>query len=141
MGPAPKGQASKVFINLEIGDQIEATKQEQGYKLAQEFLKSVGSQSCTPYDMAGLNSLSNLDNETQEIFTEAFSSDPTWSNQGTARLNPPDALAKGHLEIELDYKSAPKAAENFRCLCTGEKGKGKAERVKLCTTKALICIV
>lgn len=72
------------------------------------------------------NSLSNLDNETQEIFTEAFSSDPTWSNQGTARLNPPDALAKGHLEIELDYKSAPKAAENFRCLCTGEKGKGKA---------------
>ena len=44
MGPAPKGQTSKVFIKLEIGDQNEAQKQEQGYKLAQEFLKSVGSQ-------------------------------------------------------------------------------------------------
>lgn len=44
MGPAPKGQASKVFLNLEIGDQNEAAEQEQGYKLAKEFLKSVGNQ-------------------------------------------------------------------------------------------------
>jgi hypothetical protein len=44
MAPAPKGQASKVFIKLEIGDQNEAAQQEQGYKLAQEFLKAVGSQ-------------------------------------------------------------------------------------------------
>jgi cyclophilin family peptidyl-prolyl cis-trans isomerase len=70
--------------------------------------------------------LSSLDIETREIFKEAFSSDPTWNSQGTVRLHPPDALIKGYLEIELDYKSAPKAAENFRCLCTGEKGKGKA---------------
>jgi hypothetical protein len=45
MGPAPKDQkASKVFLNLEIGDQKSAAEQERGYKLAQEFLKSVGGQ-------------------------------------------------------------------------------------------------
>lgn len=70
--------------------------------------------------------LSDLDDESKEIFLEAFSSDPTWSSQGTARLTPPSALIKGRLEIELDLKAAPKACENFRCLCTGEKGTGKA---------------
>jgi peptidylprolyl isomerase len=72
------------------------------------------------------DALDSIDDEAREIFTEAFASDPTWSNQGSARLTPPDALTKGYLEIELDLKNAPKAAENFRCLCTGEKGKGKA---------------
>lgn len=70
--------------------------------------------------------LADLNDEAKEILIEAFSSDPTWSSQGTARLTPPDALTKGYLEIDLCYKAAPKAAENFRCLCTGEKGKGKA---------------
>ncbi|CAJ1451686.1 unnamed protein product [Effrenium voratum] len=30
------------------------------------------------------------------------------------------------IEMELFAKSYPKTAENFRCLCTGEKGKGKS---------------
>jgi cyclophilin family peptidyl-prolyl cis-trans isomerase len=30
--------------------------------------------------------------------------------------------------VELFEEAAPKAAENFRCLCTGEKGRGKAGR-------------
>ena len=44
MAPAAKATSSRVFIALEIGDQVEAARQEQGYKLAQEFLKSAGSQ-------------------------------------------------------------------------------------------------
>lgn len=70
--------------------------------------------------------LAELDEESKDILLEAFVSDPTWSSQGTPRLQPPDALVTGRLEIVLDTTEAPKATENFRCLCTGEKGKGKA---------------
>merc|ERR1719265_1793320 len=33
--------------------------------------------------------------------------------------------AAGRVEMQLFHKICPKTVENFRCLCTGEAGKGK----------------
>lgn len=43
---------------------------------------------------------------------------------------------KGRLLIELFKHITPKTAENFRCLCTGEKGIGKQGK-KLCYKKSM----
>lgn len=57
---------------------------------------------------------------------QAYSNDPSWASQGPALVAAP-RLAGGRLIIELTaIKEAPRACENFRCLCTGEKGLGKA---------------
>merc|ERR1712216_964859 len=37
-----------------------------------------------------------------------------------------DGKASGRIEMTLRADIVPKAAENFRCLCTGEKGMGKS---------------
>jgi peptidylprolyl isomerase len=110
-----------VFLDLEIGDQQAAREQEQGYASAKNFLEATQSVYGWPPALSQLET-----DESKELFLEAFSSDPSWSSKGTARIDPPNALVKGRLEIQLDTAAAPKACENFRCLATGERGKGKS---------------
>mmetsp|Transcript_106066 Transcript_106066/g.210786 ORF Transcript_106066/g.210786 Transcript_106066/m.210786 type:complete len:176 (+) Transcript_106066:45-572(+) len=42
-----------------------------------------------------------------------------------------DGVAAGRIEMELRADKVPKTAENFRCLCTGEKGDSKSGSGKM----------
>ncbi len=46
-------------------------------------------------------------------------------------MEAPAPLRAGRIVVELLDKEAPKAAENFRCLATGEKGLGKSSKKPL----------
>ena len=43
-----------------------------------------------------------------------------------------DRAVLGRLEFELFGDVTPRTAENFRCLCTGERGRGKLSGKRLC---------
>lgn len=50
---------------------------------------------------------------------------------GNISTEGPTALRAGRIIAELFDKEAPKAVENFKCLCTGEKGLGKSSKKPL----------
>jgi cyclophilin family peptidyl-prolyl cis-trans isomerase len=70
-------------------------------------------------------SLAALDADSRDLLAEAYAADPAWAARGPPALDPPPPLRAGRVMVELDTGATPRAAENFRCLCTGEKGTGK----------------
>ncbi|KAL4452330.1 hypothetical protein ABPG75_007992 [Micractinium tetrahymenae] len=112
--------APRCFLDIAIGDRQKHAADVEAHQRAQKFYQQVAGQ----YGWSG--GLEALVADAQEVFQEAYSSDPSWASQGPALVAAP-GLAGGRLVVELTAaKEAPKACENFRCLCTGEKGLGKA---------------
>lgn len=72
--------------------------------------------------------LSALGGSERSRIREAYESDFEWSTKGPIELDP---APHTRMVIALYADSAPNCAQNFACMCTGEKGKAKGSSVPL----------
>ncbi|KAL6780656.1 CYN16 [Auxenochlorella protothecoides x Auxenochlorella symbiontica] len=110
----------RCWLDIDIGDAAQYALESRAFARAQALFDTIKSQYGWPEE------LSSLDEEQRDLLTSAYDSDPSWRDQGTMQATPPTPLRAGRLTIELFTEAAPRACENFRCLCTGERGKGKS---------------
>lgn len=76
--------------------------------------------------------MDQLENDEQRgILSEAFNSMPEWAAKGPLCFEDPGPASAGRISVALFMKEAPKAVENFLCLCTGERGLGKSSKKPL----------
>ncbi|KAK9828218.1 hypothetical protein WJX74_003885 [Apatococcus lobatus] len=112
-----------VFVQVDIGDPVIFNRQHKAFAVSQEFYTQIGQKSL------GLSGpLPELNTEYVDLLKAAYEANPAWSNKGPFQAQPPSSLTAGKLIIRLLEDKAPKAAENFRCLCSGEKGIGKSSK-------------
>ena len=62
-------------------------------------------------------------------------------NSQSVNPHPACLLLQGRIEMELRADIAPKTAENFRCLCTGEKGVGRSGKILHFKGESILCLI
>ncbi|KDD72252.1 cyclophilin type peptidyl-prolyl cis-trans isomerase, partial [Helicosporidium sp. ATCC 50920] len=110
----------RCWLDIGIGDAAKHAADTAAFKRTEAYFESIKSQ----YGWTG--SLQDQGSEELELLEESYASDSKRSAEGPALVKAPAPLVAGRVSVELDPSAAPKACENFRCLCTGEKGKCKS---------------
>eukprot|EP00747_Dinoflagellata_sp_TGD_P165758 gnl/TRDRNA2_/TRDRNA2_187537_c0_seq1.p1 gnl/TRDRNA2_/TRDRNA2_187537_c0~~gnl/TRDRNA2_/TRDRNA2_187537_c0_seq1.p1 ORF type:complete len:231 (+),score=69.80 gnl/TRDRNA2_/TRDRNA2_187537_c0_seq1:99-791(+) len=101
---------SKVFLDIDIDGELAA------FNLGAAFVDA----NDIKYNLSSKDVLKCSGSELARL-PELFACDFEWSQKGKALFRPPAQ----RVVIELDEKASPMACQNFKALCTGEKGKSK----------------
>merc|ERR1719201_3089431 len=101
---------SRVYIDIDIDGELAAYQLGTAFVDANDIKYGLSSKDVTKL---GGSEIARL--------PEMFEGDYEWSQKGKALFREP--VQK--VIIELHEKASPKACQNFKALCTGEKGKSK----------------
>ena len=112
--------STKVFLEIALGSISEYESSYNAWLRFQKFVKERG-------DSFGVGSdATQLDQEGQQTMKDIYEGENGADDPETAiETTEPKNINLGKLIFELYTKECPKTSENFRCLCTGEKGIGK----------------